>query len=556
MVEAMQTLADNMQRGFDGLQMWKTDIERAVQQVNPNFHSRTVDSSDEDDIKTIPASRHASLDEAMPLTGQPGRPEPSALGNTMHQSHAEGHLFSLDVDPSAHDGRDHDDLDSDLVVPPGVNDDSESEKPPGLPVNPADATLEYNHTTKASHLLTWSPIEALCGDDARRLGITSVNEFPVRLEEKRGLLRVYGRGEGLEARLTARDTDQYGPVDAIPDDNSEPASPPSDCWGGIGSMSPTSWSAGGKEGVSRRLDFSEEEVWKYVRSYEDNMQNMHPILLPRELELMVRQFLGAQTARRTTGRSAHPNAAPLPPTSAPAQDVASSNNGSNNGNNSNSNSNNNNKRKRSLEPEDGDPESASNGSWRPQRSIRNAIVLLVLALGKICLVKHEKLPNVVNDPEERGPRGSPHVRNGALGPSYQSSPPAPSQSSGLPSPAEWPDRPDPSRRTSQHAGGPTAHAKSTRRKNYDVIPGLDYFAVATDIIGNQLGGHTLPHVYAGILSGLYYGQLARAVESYAAIHRACETLHSVLRPYVFFGLSLPSSPFLSSLPLFPSTGKC
>ena len=64
----------------------------------------------------------------------------------------------------------------------------------------------------------------------------------------------------------------------------------------------------------------------------------------------------------------------------------------------------------------------------------------------------------------------------------------------------------------------------------EVIPGLDYFAYATDILGNHTGGHSLPHVYACLLAGLYHGQLGRVLESYHYIARASLTLHGVLRP--------------------------
>ena len=58
----------------------------------------------------------------------------------------------------------------------------------------------------------------------------------------------------------------------------------------------------------------------------------------------------------------------------------------------------------------------------------------------------------------------------------------------------------------------------------DCIPGLQYFAMATDIIGNQLAGSTLQHVYVGIMASLYYGQLGRVVESWGYLANACRTL--------------------------------
>lgn len=67
------------------------------------------------------------------------------------------------------------------------------------------------------------------------------------------------------------------------------------------------------------------------------------------------------------------------------------------------------------------------------------------------------------------------------------------------------------------------------QRNYDVIPGLEYFALATDILGSHLGGISLKHVYAWVLAGLYHGQLARAVESWAYIKQGCTVLQEVMR---------------------------
>lgn len=67
-------------------------------------------------------------------------------------------------------------------------------------------------------------------------------------------------------------------------------------------------------------------------------------------------------------------------------------------------------------------------------------------------------------------------------------------------------------------------------RNMDVIPGLDYFAYATDIIGGQLAGTSLRHIHAHILAGLYHGQLGRVMESYAHIKEAGMALQIKMRP--------------------------
>ncbi|KAH6651419.1 hypothetical protein F5144DRAFT_85374 [Chaetomium tenue] len=105
-------------------------------------------------------------------------------------------------------------------------------------------------------------------------------------------------------------------------------------------------------------------------------------------------------------------------------------------------------------------------------SIESALTLLVLALGKICL--HPRIPDVM--PLEKG--------------SLQ--------------------------------GG-------SARRNMDVIPGLDYFACASRILGGQLAADSLTHIQVDLLAGLYYGQLVRPIESYAFVRRASHKLQQVMR---------------------------
>uniref|UniRef100_A0A0D2YCE7 Uncharacterized protein n=1 Tax=Fusarium oxysporum (strain Fo5176) TaxID=660025 RepID=A0A0D2YCE7_FUSOF len=69
------------------------------------------------------------------------------------------------------------------------------------------------------------------------------------------------------------------------------------------------------------------------------------------------------------------------------------------------------------------------------------------------------------------------------------------------------------------------------KKNYEVIPGLEYFAYATDILGNHAGAYNnMKNVYANIFAGLYHGQLGRPMESFAFIHRASHKLQVIMRP--------------------------
>jgi hypothetical protein len=87
-----------------------------------------------------------------------------------------------------------------------------------------------------------------------------------------------------------------------------------------------------------------------------------------------------------------------------------------------------------------------------------------------------------------------------------------------------------SRRSSIHGPGGVRGGYQLK-KNYEVIPGLEYFAYATDILGNHTGAYNnMKDVYANIFAGLYLGQLARPMESFAYIHKASHKLQVIMRP--------------------------
>ena len=401
-----------------------------------------------------------------------------------------------------------------------LNVDEDKEDEPGPHVRPGKPAIPVGHTTLAAFLLKWRSIEKLVRHVLDAEGIKFIDEFPIRQEEKRGLLRVWGRGEGQDNGLFDREgTQDHGTLE-VRDDYSDtgassPAAPsPNDCWGTIGG-SPSPAEGRPVPNPVTSLDLNHENVWKYVKSYEDNIQNMHPLIIPRNLKSLVKSFEDQATGRvrgsSTTGGTNHAmfvQAAPPPPQEAGA------------------------KRKRSPGPEGVE----SGPTRRPgfQRSVSNAVVLMVLALGKICLVKDRKIPNVVqvNEPTH----ASPLVRNGHPASPSQSSPPSytsHSHSSGLPSPKDSTERVvgRGSRRASlQGATAPISlRSGASAKRNIDVIPGLDYCGYALDIIGSQWAGRSLSHVHFHILAGLYYGQLGRVMDSYAHIKEAGWALHSNMR---------------------------
>ena len=397
------------------------------------------------------------------------------------------------------------------------NMEDETEAEPGPHVRPGIPAIPLNHTTLAALLLKWRSVESLVRRYLDAENVKFVDEFPIRQEERRGLLRVWGRGEGLDSSRSDREALHDLGMMEVQDDYSDAGAPsPADCWGGIsGSPGP----GDGKATVIgvQTLDFSDASVWKYVKSYQDNIQNMHPLIIPMELNAMVRLFLdGVKESVSKQGKGA----AIAKFVSASSMSATPVETGG--------------KRKRSPVPDGIDIPSPISKPGKPtfQRSINNALVLLVLALGKICLVKDKKIPDVV--PASEPSHGSPLVRNGVPASPIQGSPPSygsHSQASSLPSPKESMERSASSRRASFQGGGPPSVKVGTSlKRNLDVIPGLDYFAYATDILGGQLAGTSLRHIHAYILAGLYHGQLGRVMESYAYIKEAGWALQIKMRP--------------------------
>ncbi|KAI5308047.1 hypothetical protein KEM55_006713 [Ascosphaera atra] len=197
------------------------------------------------------------------------------------------------------------------------------------------------------------------------------------------------------------------------------------------------------------------------------------------------------------------------------------------------------KRKRSLE-DDGDGQCQSGERTAHStihRSIENAIVLLVLALGAICTWKDD-LPGFVQD---------------GFNP-LQSSPLSPSRKL---------------QRRSQ-AESPRSHTLRMMPKNVDNIPGMAYYAFASDILGSHEGRTDLPFAQACILAGLYAGQVAHPFTSHAWLSkasRACqmlvrssnypllpdESLHKHLISFAFWTCQQLESDILAELDL-PHSG--
>ncbi|KAJ4345059.1 hypothetical protein N0V95_005968 [Ascochyta clinopodiicola] len=334
--------------------------------------------------------------------------------------------------------------------------------------------LQSDHTTAAHKLFEeWQSITPFCRkvDYIEKLieGGHDVSEYPMLLEQDRGLLRVWGVGEGQDLSDSAQGPgppDSGGEVDASspapgkeglwgfpPADASSPGTVP----GELPSSHPRQENNGGL-GPDGRPDFRSSVLWELYDSYIENIHQLHPFMNACKLRRMIKEFsmqYSPDVNRKHTG-------------SITADTLA------------NHQLSQNLKRKRSGS-EYGEPYS---GKSAIERSLRNALVLLVLALGKVC-AHHDQLPSPQSDKAS-------HTNGG------------------------WD--------THANCRSHSETSEDTRLRNVDILPGMGYFAYATDILGNQQGGNTVAHAQAMILAALYLSQFARVLESWSWINNACRVV--------------------------------
>ncbi|PON23525.1 hypothetical protein TGAM01_v207759 [Trichoderma gamsii] len=505
-INSMQSTLQFMSERFENIDDRLTKIESAFSRIPQFFEEFTPRAIPKKEIEAAPLS-HPSPPPPPP----PHMPleEPPISHSSVTDMSRDQPVKSTESVPEA--------MSTDAVAMAfGTEDDIEAE--PGPPVPPGEPAIPINHTTLAGLLLDWDPIKELTRHHLEREGIKFVSEYPISLEQSRGILKVYGRGEDSHQRLSREATADHGNAE-IGDDNMSDivASSPAADWGQLGGgLSPGDQIEyrGGVLGPDGNPDFSEHKVAAYVESFKNNILNMHPIIHPQVLDEWVHQFINELP-------TANPKVKAQPLTTTFAVPQPQEMTGA--------------KRKRSPDPTvPVTPSSQRLG--KPSRSIHSALILIVLALGKICLYQDE-VPDVIF-PVDPIPHGSPVSRNGVPPSPIQGSPPSfsnQSHSSGFPSPRDQ-ERGYQSRRSSIHGASSASGTGAVRagyslKKNYEVIPGLEYFALATDILGNHLGAYNnMKNVYANIFAGLYHGQLARPLESFAFIHKASHKLQVLMRP--------------------------
>jgi len=368
-----------------------------------------------------------------------------------------------------------------------------------------DKNIDFEkHTTAAHKLITsWPAIYELLADDQNapqpetRTFLDSLKNDCRRWNhimqaEARGPLRLYGLGEADEMG----DQEGFGAPSPAHSGSEESGTPADSPWYGpaIGLETRRSDASNiGGLGVDGRVDLHSAIVTRLFDSYKKHIHRLHPFLDLNTLTRFIEHFKRRYSPDLASSQSPHISAT--------------------NGLNGGSEFARPNKRKRS-EPtvNSGPPTEESTQSFdsglrrQPDRSLRVAIVYLVLALGKICEFR-DVLP---------GPLHDDRPYNYFLPAATRPSPSSP-HSSNLESPANDNLLSRPKSEYSSFDSSPSVDKKTL---NVERLPGLAYYREACSVLGDFADSNELALAQARLLAGLYKGQFARVQESWSWIFDA------------------------------------
>ncbi|RMZ86096.1 hypothetical protein DV737_g75, partial [Chaetothyriales sp. CBS 132003] len=382
-------------------------------------------------------------------------------------------------------------------TPQDVNISFVSEKPAH---DDGDAQLEFSmpleHTTGVHNLMEWPSIRALIPPNQS-------TTYVMDTEASRGILRLYGCGEGEDrgdGHEGAPSPAQSASSESRRTDDETSSLSSQSVWGNgqllvqpLISENQTARDHPGGLSPNGGLMLDSQAVDKYFRAYMDNMHILHPFLEPKVMRSMVQTFKRRYSWDLRVARAAvgHKRKREMADSPSSLDESATNCRG---------------RRPSGIHAE-------ANASI--EHSVANAIILLVLALGKICLHK-TPLPGAVNPAWVRTTMTPQHVYYSDFPPRTTVSTPGSPFKEGM----------DVNGGTPQMTGSLSGHGQV---KNMDVIPGLAYFAKAADILGEFPGGADISHVQANLLAGLYMGQLARVFPSHHYISVACHACQILIK---------------------------
>lgn len=374
--------------------------------------------------------------------------------------------------------------------------------------------LEDHRTAPHKLILLWPSVKPLLEEAKVEHGESYVMEA-----EDRGILRIYTRGEGIDEHDGTQPGGPASPARSEDSENGAP-SPPEGLWGtglphtpGSDMRRPELCEGGLKPDGSLDLDMA--TINKLYDSYMKHIHRMHPFLDKTRLRKIFDRFI----SRYSTG---HPTLRKFAVDSGSDQERPL-------------------KRQRSNGTTGVGLPGQDNGHARKEiteRSPGNAIIWLVLALGKICLHKGP-LPGTVPDNKLNANSYVTHQLTGVNG--VTSSSPisaavrqSPISPRATPIAQPTPPSADGNHRTDVPSRRSSVDAAIVGARNLDVIPGLAYYAKAAEILGDQGDGNDLVHAQMFLLAGLYKGQLARVKESMSWISMAGRAIIMLLDRYKLY----------------------
>ena len=358
-------------------------------------------------------------------------------------------------------------------------------------------SMPLHHETAAHKLLiAWDAIHPFYEGI---LSFEYAQNYVMREETQRGNLRIFAQGEGSDGMGKNHPSlEKQSSQSEYGGSNASTMSSSDGNWG-IGYDGPTmpAFDTVGGLNMDGSLCLDPATLARHYESFLSTIWIMHPFLNKVRLQGAFEAFLERNAYEYSAGST---SSLQSPPASAKQQpDMYAQFKAS--------------KRKRSDTGFDdkrtaGTAKEAAESFRNPlERSINNALMLLIFALGNIC-EHREPLPPPVTDDNASSSFAIPKS------PSHANTP----RSAATPNFAPESATPDATGRSpfSDQSGRGVGRAR-----NIDKIPGLAYFAYAVGILGEHHGSPSLPHVQSCLLAGLYLGQLARVIDSWRWINTAC-----------------------------------
>ena len=386
------------------------------------------------------------------------------------------------------------------------------------PLTTQTNAIYIEHDTAAQKLFRWPAIQALLRQ-CKELGFTEKSEeYVMDYETNKGVLRIYGKGREVsvasQSNGSAPSPAQSSNSGANDDAStaSSPAASPENLWGTgfvptITEARPVSDVGGLNHDNTLKLD--PKTMSRLLKSYLDNLHIMHPFLEERSLTSLVDRFKRRYNPHDPNTSKAS-FAVPVAVDNLREHYMP--------------------KRKHSegsyynIVGESTLAPSPVSPKLMLDRSPNTALLLLVMALGKICECR-EDLPGPVPD----GSKDIPNLANNSFSPmrGRTDSPPptypmrhSPSSSSHSTTNTSAPSPLSIGRFAGLSSPRSSIGELPPSARNVDIIPGLAYYAQATDILGNLIGFHDLVNAQCCLLAGLYAGQLANTLESLTWIQAA------------------------------------